>query len=59
LNRTAQTIVNTLDNTVETNYPNESNGSYPRLLQSDNGGEFPNALMTAFVTTKILFKNMF
>jgi transposase InsO family protein len=48
LNRTAQTIIKNLDNIVETNYPNGSNGSYPRLLQSDNGGEFPNALMTVF-----------
>ena len=26
LNRTAQTIINNLNNIVETNYPNESNG---------------------------------
>ena len=32
--------INDLNNIVETNYPNESNGTYPRLLQSDNGGEF-------------------
>ena len=48
LNRTGQTIINNLDNIVETNYPNGSNGTYPRLLQSDNAGEFSNALMTAF-----------
>jgi transposase InsO family protein len=33
---------------VATNYLNGSNGTYPRSLHSDNGGEFPNALMTAF-----------
>ena len=48
LNRTGQTIINNLNNIIETNYPNGSNGTYPRLLQSDNGGEFSNALMTAF-----------
>tara|TARA_R110000824_G_scaffold70899_3_gene181711 strand:+ start:1269 stop:2708 length:1440 start_codon:yes stop_codon:yes gene_type:complete len=48
LNRTAQTIVNTLQEIINANYPNGSNGTYPRLLQSDNGGEFSNALMTAF-----------
>ena len=48
LNRTGQTIINNLDNIVETNYPNISNGTYPRLLQIDNGGECSNALMTAF-----------
>ena len=48
LNRTGQTIINNLNNIVATNYPNESNGTYPRLLQSDNRGEFSNALMTAF-----------
>jgi hypothetical protein len=46
LNRTAQAITKKLDNIFETNYPNGSNGTYPRLLQSDNGGEFSNALMT-------------
>ena len=48
LNRTAQTIMNNLNNIVATNYLNEGNGTYPRLLQSDNGGKFSNALMTAF-----------
>ena len=40
LNRTAQTIVDTLQEIINANYPNGSNGTYPRLLQSDNGGEF-------------------
>ena len=48
MNRTGQSIINNLNNIVETNYPNGSNETYPRLLQSDNGGEFSNALMTAF-----------
>ena len=48
LNRTAQIIVNKLQEIVNSNYPNGSNGTYPRLLQSDNGGEFSNALMSAF-----------
>ena len=48
LNRTAQTIINNFNNIVDTNYPNGSNGTYPRLLQSNNGGEFSNTLMTAF-----------
>jgi predicted transcriptional regulator len=30
LNRTAQTIINNLDDVVEKNYVNESNGTYPR-----------------------------
>jgi transposase InsO family protein len=41
-------IINNLNNIVATNYQNGSNGTYQRLLQSDNGGEFSNALMTAF-----------
>jgi transposase InsO family protein len=48
LNRTAQTVTNNLNNIIGRYYPNESNGTYPRILQSDNGGEFSNALMTAF-----------
>jgi hypothetical protein len=31
LNRTAQTIISNLNNIVKTNYPNGSNGTYPRL----------------------------
>ena len=31
LSRTAQTIINNLNNIVEINYPNGSNGTYPRL----------------------------
>jgi len=46
--RTARTIINSLNNLIETNYPNGSMGTHPRLLQSDNGGEFSNALITAF-----------
>ena len=48
MNRTAQTIINNLNNIFDTNYPNGSNGTYPRLLQSDNGGQISNALMTDF-----------
>jgi transposase InsO family protein len=51
-NRTAQIILNNLNNIVEPNYPNGSNGTYSRLIQSDNGGEFLNALMTAFCNNK-------
>jgi hypothetical protein len=50
--RTAQTIINNLDNIVESSYPNGSNGTYPRRLQSDNGGELGNALMTSFCNNK-------
>jgi hypothetical protein len=44
LNITAQPFVNNLEKIVESNYPNGSNLSYPKLLQSDNGGDFSQAL---------------
>ena len=50
-NRTATTIVNNLQDIINTPLPFGSGGTAPHLLQSDNGAEFRNAVMGAFTTT--------
>jgi transposase InsO family protein len=48
-NRNAATIRDALQNIINTPLPNGSGGTYPHIMQSDNGGEFDNATMTAFL----------
>jgi transposase InsO family protein len=46
--KTGPVILATLQDIIATPLPNGSGGTYPRLLQSDNGGEFSNQAMTAY-----------
>jgi transposase InsO family protein len=41
-NRNRFTILNNLQNIIDTPYPRGSSGTYPRLIQADKGGEFHN-----------------
>ena len=41
-NRNRFTILNNLQNIIDTSYPRGSSETYPRLIQADKGGEFHN-----------------
>lgn len=47
-NRTSQTIVNNLNDIINSNLPDGSGGTTPETLQSDSGPEFQNGIMNAF-----------
>ena len=49
-NKTALTIRNQLQNIVDTAPPRGSGGTYPSILQSDNGAEFQNNILTTWAT---------